>query len=697
MVSKENNRSFKVGVIGCGRVAEHHLKFLLQTKCVEIVGLVDNNIGQARQLGEKYGITKTFSSMDELVEFCHVDVLHITTPPLYHYEQALKAINKGIHVLIEKPIALSFEDTRKLYELAEEKNVKICPDYIHLFNPLVLKVNSAIKQNNLGQLIHAEAYWSMDLNIPELVESIGLHWSYELPGGVMQNYITHLLYLVFSWTGESQKITTYSRQLGSIPQGLTDHIDVLIDGKEATGKITLTFFPKQANYYLKLFFDRGTATIDFITQTYTFEKVNSLPRTLNRVLINFMRSRQLVGGSIQNIIGVLRKKMVPYHGLQFLIESFYGCIEGENSLPVSKELALDVSKAEENILEHAGKVHFDNSRRPSTQAGITKSEKILITGGTGYLGSEIVRQLIDAGYYVRAYVRKSSHTASLEDLGVELFYGDTRELELLREAAQGMDIIIHAAAGMKGSLDYMVDSCVKGTENIAEAASQAKVKKVIYISSFGIYEYLQTKNGTILHEDSQLETMPEKRGFYSLAKRRAEDIALSHLTSDGPAWIVLRPSRIFGNGSDLVSLVGPKIGKLVISFGRKGKHLKLIHVKDVAKAVLLSLENDSTDNRVFNISHNDQITVRELVQKCFKKSHLEKYRIIHFPYSAGLITLLMIKILKVILGKGPSMNKSRLAYVCRDLLADSQKIRNTTGWNPSDSLLKQLMSEVERT
>ena len=687
----------KIGIIGCGRIAKHHLKFLVKRMDVEIVGLVDKDINKAKQLGDKYRIANIFSSVDELLDFGVVDVLHILTPPQYHLEIALKAIKKGIHILVEKPVTLSFQDTKKIFTFAEDNNVKICPDYIHLFNPIVLEAKRAIRQNNLGRLMHAECYMSVDLNMVELKETIGFHWSYELPGGIMQNYITHPLYLILDWIGQPKEITSYRQQFNTLHQELTDHIDVLIKSKKANGKITLTLASKQENYYLKLFFKRGTVTIDFISQTTLLEKMSSLPGSVNRVMINFVRSRQLLTGSIRNVFRFLLKKMVSYQGLENLIESFYGWINNDNDCPISKELTLYVSYAEENILKQSCKVHFNCHPKKSTQKNITKSDKILITGATGYLGTEVTRQLVNAGYYIRAYVRKTSNTETLEKLGVELFYGDIRELKVLKKAAQGMSIIIHIAAALKGTEDFIIKSCVIGTKNIAEAALFTNIERVIYISSFSVYEYFHIKNGTILNEKSQLETHSEQRGTSSRAKRLAEDIALSNLHPGKPTWTILRPSLIFGNDLDLASLIGPKIGNYIFSFGKKGKHKKLIYIKDVANAILLVIKNDSTCNSIFNLSHKDQITVNDIVKKCFKKSKLKKYHVVYVPYSIGLVGILALKIIKGLSGKGPNMNRIRLSYSCKDLLATSQAIYIATGWEPEDKLLVQLMKEAEKS
>jgi nucleoside-diphosphate-sugar epimerase len=243
----------------------------------------------------------------------------------------------------------------------------------------------------------------------------------------------------------------------------------------------------------------------------------------------------------------------------------------------------------------------------------------------------------------------------------------------------------------------MFDCGVNGTKNIAEAAQHAGVKRVIYISSFSVYDYFHSNNGDVIKEGNLLETQGEKRGISSWAKRQAEDIALSHLSDNDSAWTILRPSLIFGNGRDLPSLVGPKIGNFLISFGSRKKHLKLIHVRDVAKAILSAIKNNSTKNRIFNISHAEHITVKEIVQECFKKSSLKKYHIIYIPYSIGLMGIVILKILKIFLKKGPSMNRVRLAYLCKDLMADSKAFSNMTGWQNEDTLLTQLMKEAKET
>jgi nucleoside-diphosphate-sugar epimerase len=319
---------------------------------------------------------------------------------------------------------------------------------------------------------------------------------------------------------------------------------------------------------------------------------------------------------------------------------------------------------------------------------------VLVTGANGYVGSQIVKALIESGYYVRALVRPTGSPERLKRLGVDLFLGDIRRLEDVSCAAEDMQVIVHAAAGMKGSHEFMVDSCVRGTQNVAEAASVQGVKRVIYMSSLSVYDYARQRNGTEFTETSPLEEQAETRGAYSLGKRRAEDVALSHLADSATPWTILRPSLIVGNGSDICVPVGLKIGNNLVCLGRPGKRLPLVHVEDVATAVLQILQKPNTKGKVYVLSDADTITVRKYVKACLR-SRFKDLRIVYIPYMVARVGGLTVALVKRLTGFGPSINRRRLLSLCRDIGASSALLQQHTGWRPAGDLLKRLDQEAE--
>src|SRR4029453_3781738 len=206
--------------------------------------------------------------------------------------------------------------------------------------------------------------------------------------------------------------------------------------------------------------------------------------------------------------------------MQLLIPRFYDSILHAQMPPISRELTTAVTQAEEAIFSGATQPCFRGRCVPSTQTAIQHADHVLVTGANGYVGRQVVQRLVAEGYYVRALVRPTSVPERLKQLGVEVFLGEVRQFEDVRAAADGMQVIVHLAAGMKGSQAFIVDTCVRGTQNVAEAAALQRVKRGIYMSLFSVYDFAKLHNGEDITETSPLEVHTESRGAYSLGRRR---------------------------------------------------------------------------------------------------------------------------------------------------------------------------------
>ena len=685
----------KAAVVGCGRMAEYHLRFLCAKRDVEVVGVVDVNPASARAMADKYNVSGVYTSLDELLKTARPDVMHVTTPPAFHYQQALTALRGGAHVLLEKPVALSLHETVEIYRIAEENSLTVCPDFIQLFYPTMQRAIALIQTGALGAVVHCEANLTFDINLREVREADGLHWSYELPCGIFHNYITHPLYMVLKWIGQPKNVTVSPRSLGSLPQQLTDHLDILLEGERLSAHVVVSFVARPRTYYLRIFCEKGTLLIDFDKVMITVDRPSRLPRAVSRVSDTLATAAHLCTSTFKNIADTMLGRLVPYHGLRTLIDQYYEAIRAGNEAPVSKELALAVAEAEEAIQKHAGKLHLDLSTRPSRQTKVTRQEHVLLTGGTGHLGAELARQLVDGGFPVRAFVRPLSRTEELEQLGVEIFYGDIRNAAAVEQATSGVSAIVHVAAALRGSKSFIVDSCVQGVKNIAGAAARNSVKRVIYISSLSVYDYNSIHDGDTVTSTSPLDVRSERRGVSSMAKRHAEEIALSHLEDPDCRWTILRPAGFFGNGHKLPAALGIKVGRTLISLGTGSKQLRLIHVRDVAAAIIKVLESpQTTESRVFTLAHPEKLNYAEYVRNCLRRTAAANIRIVKVPYWVARLGLLGLKILRRVTGKGPSLNIEQLRYLYSSTEVEEKTFREATGWTCSGGIVEQLSSEL---
>ncbi len=132
----------KIGVLGVGHLGKFHLNNWLEIPGVELVGFYDPQDETASAVIEKYGLRR-FSKMEELIE--QVDVIDVVTPTDQHFTCCEKAIRKGKHVFVEKPLANTMDEARKLVKLAAESGIKLQVGHVERFNPAFI----AIRDMNL--------------------------------------------------------------------------------------------------------------------------------------------------------------------------------------------------------------------------------------------------------------------------------------------------------------------------------------------------------------------------------------------------------------------------------------------------------------------------------------------------------------------------------------------------------------------
>ncbi len=137
----------KVGVIGVGSMGKNHVRSYaaLKHKC-ELVGVFDIDQNLSREVAQSYGV-KSFPTGWKLME--EVDAINIATPTTTHYEIALRALNRGLNVLIEKPITSHIEEAQTLLKVAKKKNLIVQVGHIERFNPAIKALPGVLKDKEI--------------------------------------------------------------------------------------------------------------------------------------------------------------------------------------------------------------------------------------------------------------------------------------------------------------------------------------------------------------------------------------------------------------------------------------------------------------------------------------------------------------------------------------------------------------------
>ncbi len=145
----------KAGVIGTGAMGQHHVRVYSEMEGVELVGIADPDKERVTELAGKYG-TEGYTDFHELL-MQDIDALSIAVPTTLHRDIALQAIEKGINILIEKPIADTVDNAQTIINAAKENNVKLMVGHIERFNPAIIALKKEIEKGKFGKIVSISA------------------------------------------------------------------------------------------------------------------------------------------------------------------------------------------------------------------------------------------------------------------------------------------------------------------------------------------------------------------------------------------------------------------------------------------------------------------------------------------------------------------------------------------------------------
>ena len=237
--------------------------------------------------------------------------------------------------------------------------------------------------------------------------------------------------------------------------------------------------------------------------------------------------------------------------------------------------------------------------------------KVLITGGTGFVGSHLVRTLLERGEQVRCLVRSTSRRDNLKGLPVEFIVGDVRDLASLQEAAKGARLIYHCAADYRlwcKDPNEMYQTNVEGSNNIMQAAFDQGVERVVYTSTVGCLGL--NADGQPADETTPV-TIEDMIGDYKRSKFIAEQ-KVREWAGRGLPVVIVNPSTPVGE----LDIKPTPTGKIIVDFLR-GKMfgyvetgMNLIDVRDCAEGHVLAAEKGRAGERYILGCNN--LTLKQL-------------------------------------------------------------------------------------
>ena len=250
----------RVGIVGAGNVASLHLAAALRLPGVAVVGILDGDPARAVALAERFRLPRELADPDRFYSEARPQLVHVTTPPGSHYDIAMEALDRGIHVLVEKPPALTPEDCAALQRQAELRGVTIGVDENTAFDPLVRKAGELIASGSIGRVLHVDSYFSFGM--PPLAPPPS--WMDELPGGMLEDLLPHPVTTARVLAGGPLAAGSWSLSRSGLLAGTGDDLlCLLLSGADGlTASLTVSLAAQPAEFAIEVHGSEASLLLD---------------------------------------------------------------------------------------------------------------------------------------------------------------------------------------------------------------------------------------------------------------------------------------------------------------------------------------------------------------------------------------------------------------------------------------------------
>jgi len=600
----ERNKKLDIALIGAGKMGQHHLSAIANSRCGRLIAIADPLI-------DKLDTTKISSAVHlfqdpkDLFRKLSPDVVHITTPPNTHTDLALLSLGNGAHIYVEKPFCLKTDDAEKIFSLSEKNNLKVCAGHQLLKEAAIQKIHGLLP--TIGSIYHVESYFSFR----QVRRNIS-------PSDQLIDILPHPLYLLLHFMGCDNDSQFISSDFLVEPSG---ELRATFRRGKTFGNLVVSLNARPVESYIRIKGSNGTIWADFILGSYNYIPGPGVSAP-SIIIKPFQEATQLISSTTKGVFNLLTHSRSSYPGLQKLADSFYKSILFNLPVPTSPQSIMNtvgiIELANKSLSTAASELETTHKKIYEKQAsGIKYPDKkgkcILVTGGTGFLGRRLVNLLLQRGDYVLCPCRQlPPYDKRLP--GVEYFEHDlSNPLTLNNE--KKIDLIIHCAAETSGGFEDHKENSIQATENLLQFALDQNIERFVFVSSVAVLKQGR-KSDTVFCENSPVDFGNLSRGPYVWGKAESEKrvLAFNKDTRLNAKIVRLAPLVDFHNFTPPGRL-GREIGPFFIAVGPKNDSLSLCDVSTAASVLAFYEYAYEKLPSVLNLVEPKTPTRKQLLQK----------------------------------------------------------------------------------
>ncbi len=338
-------RQLRIGIIGCGVIANSHIRALRACRKVSLVAMCDQNAETAGRVARDYGIGRVYTCSSEFFAAEDLDAVHITTPPHTHSSLCHEAIEAGCHVLVEKPVALTTSELEELISASQARSLKMCGVHNGLFQPVFVQARRLVERGKIGRIraIHITDCIPADLDMLTHRD----HWCHVLPGGVFGEMLAHPLYLAHAFLPQLEVAGVLSAKLGAVDWIPKDELRVHLRTESAVVTLGLSVNGRAWEKTIDIVGTAGNIRLDRMSGVLELHRP---ARTWNWVSHASRNATHCLDWLSQTAAITLRAVLGRHEtGHRVLIRRFIDSIRQDGELPVTTNELREVTRLYEMV------------------------------------------------------------------------------------------------------------------------------------------------------------------------------------------------------------------------------------------------------------------------------------------------------------------------------------------------------------
>jgi len=342
------NKKLNVAIVGCGAVAQkRHIPGFMRLGSKVQLAVCDKNIKLTEQAARQCGIIKPsvygaiYTDVEKMLKLRNemlthgengkIDVVDVCTPPQIHALIAVKALEAGCHVLMEKPMALTVVDCDRMIDAARMNNRKLCVVHNVLFHPPLVRAKELVKNGKIGTVTGMRIFLSDPKD--EMVMRKD-YWIHKLPGGLIGETGPHPIYISLAFLKELKNVDVHAYNILEHPWARFDEFRIELETENGNSEIMVSYSGERYNAQVEIFGADGHISVNLhnmslvVHRPFKFNYFGILKDTVNMTW-------QLKVDVLRNAYKVATRHFL--YGHDKVIELFVDSILNDSDLPVTPE------------------------------------------------------------------------------------------------------------------------------------------------------------------------------------------------------------------------------------------------------------------------------------------------------------------------------------------------------------------------